>query len=137
MITGLQQRLLSSIDAFARTLRVHRRTVQRQWDAMHAEADASQLRVSSLDLLTGAVDSDDERATLSEEDLQAEEEAQIEAASAATLGPLADLSARELFAREQQLLDAMTTIAEATRGRADARVGHLLDSNRVSHRLWR
>ena len=108
LITGLQQRLLSSIEAFARTLRVHRRTVQRQWDAMQDDAEAAQLRASSLDLLTGAVDSDDERATLSEEDLQAEEEAQIEAASAATLGPLADPSAQALFAREQQLLDTMT-----------------------------
>jgi hypothetical protein len=126
LITGLQQRLLSSIDAFARTLRVHRRTVQRQWDALHAEADASRLRTSSLDLLTGAVDSDDERATLSEEELQAEEEAQIATASATTRGPLADQAARDLFAREQQLLDAMTTIAEATRGLPDARVEHLL-----------
>lgn len=33
LICGLQQRLLSSVDAFARTLRVHRRTVQRQWEA--------------------------------------------------------------------------------------------------------
>src|SRR6516225_9687595 len=33
LISGLQQRLLSSVEAFARTLRVHRRTVQRQWDA--------------------------------------------------------------------------------------------------------
>ena len=65
LITGLQQRLLSSIEAFARTLRVHRRTVQRQWEAMQAEADDSRLRASSLDLLAGAVDSDDERATLS------------------------------------------------------------------------
>ena len=54
LITGLQQRLLSSIEAFARTLRVHRRTVQRQWDAMQDEAEAAQLRASSLDLLTGA-----------------------------------------------------------------------------------
>ncbi|HEY7492328.1 MAG TPA: helicase-related protein, partial [Candidatus Tectomicrobia bacterium] len=127
LITGLQQRLLSSIEAFARTLRVHRRTVQRQWDARHTEVDESRLRVSSLDLLTGAVDSDDERATLSEEALQAEAEAQIEAASAATLGPLSDLAARELLAREQHLLDTMTEMAEATRGLADARVRQLLD----------
>src|SRR5882724_12777792 len=31
LITGLQQRLFSSIEAFAHTLTVHRRTVQRQW----------------------------------------------------------------------------------------------------------
>ena len=36
LITGLQQRLLSSIEAFARTLRVHRRTVEKHW---HEGAD--------------------------------------------------------------------------------------------------
>src|SRR5262249_40173481 len=32
LVTGLQQRLLSSIEAFSRTLRVHRKTVQRHWE---------------------------------------------------------------------------------------------------------
>ena len=31
LVVGLQQRLLSSIEAFARSLAVHRRTVERQW----------------------------------------------------------------------------------------------------------
>ena len=95
LITGLQQRLLSSIEAFARTLRVHRRTVQRQWDEAQAgEADAVPQPPRQLDLLAGAVGNDDDRATLSEEELQAEEEAQIEAASAATVGPMTDAAAR-------------------------------------------
>ena len=33
LISGLQQRLLSSVEAFARTLRVHRRTVERHWQS--------------------------------------------------------------------------------------------------------
>src|SRR6266481_5755670 len=41
LIIGLQQRFLSSIEAFARTLRVHRRTVQRQWEAAQAASEAS------------------------------------------------------------------------------------------------
>src|SRR6266851_4276163 len=41
LLIGLQQRLLSSIEAFARTLRVHRRTVQRQWEAAQAASEAS------------------------------------------------------------------------------------------------
>ena len=126
LIIGLQQRLLSSIEAFARTLRVHRRTVQRQWEAAQAASEAS-LRASTLDLLASPVGSDDERATLTEEELQAEEDAQVEAASAATLGPTSDPSAAALFAREQHLLDAMTAIAEAARGQPDARVRTLLD----------
>src|SRR5664279_223397 len=32
LVVGLQQRLLSSIEAFARSLKVHRTTVERQWE---------------------------------------------------------------------------------------------------------
>ena len=32
LVVGLQQRLLSSTEAFARSLKVHRQTVKRQWE---------------------------------------------------------------------------------------------------------
>ena len=38
LVVGLQQRLLSSIEAFARSLKVHRATVERQWQRGHAVA---------------------------------------------------------------------------------------------------
>jgi hypothetical protein len=119
--------LLSSVEAFARTLRVHRKTVQRQWETAQVDADQSKLRPGSLDLLTGAVGSDDDRATLTEDELAAEEDSQIDAATAATFGPISDSSARESFAREQKLLDQMTELAEAARGLADARVKKLVE----------
>ena len=87
LISGLQQRLLSSIEAFARTLRVHRRTVQRQWDEAQAGKTAAAPVPVQLDLVGGSIGNDDDRATLSEEELLAEEEAQVEAASAETAGP--------------------------------------------------
>lgn len=68
LICGLQQRLLSSIEAFARTLRVHRHTVQKQWDQAQAQAGAKRVRA---ELLAEAVGSGDERASLSEEELAA------------------------------------------------------------------
>ena len=37
LVVGLQQRLLSSIEAFARSLKVHRQTVERQWEKGKAE----------------------------------------------------------------------------------------------------
>ena len=127
LITGLQQRLLSSIEAFARTLKVHRNTVKRQWEKLQdqplTEGDAPQ----SFDLLTGSVDNDDDHATLEEEQLQAEEDAQFESVSAATMGPLEDLSAKELFAHEQKLLDEMTEVAEQARGKTDARTEKLIE----------
>jgi len=127
LISGLQQRLLSSVEAFARTLRVHRRTVLRQWEESQAGGRKVETRVAVSDLLGEGVGSDDDRAVLSEEELQAEEEAQVEAASRATAGPFASEAARNLFSREQSLLEEMARIADASRGLPDARVRCLVD----------
>ena len=127
LITGLQQRLLSSIEAFAKTLKVHRRTVQRQWEKMQEENAIETDDSGSTDLLTGSVDNDDDRATIDEDELQAETEAQFEAASVATLGPLQDQSAQEMFKHEQSLLDAMTEVAEDARGKTDHRTKRLIE----------
>ncbi len=127
LISGLQQRLLSSVEAFARTLRVHRRTVERQWEEFQAGQKAAPAPTAQLDLLGSGVGSDDDRADLSEEDLQEEEEAQISAASALTAGPMEDASAQQLFRREQKLLAEMSELADEGRGHPDARVRLLLE----------
>jgi superfamily II DNA or RNA helicase len=127
LICGLQQRLLSSVEAFARTLRVHRKTVRRQWDeGAQARATAAASAPPTLDLLTEPVGSDDERADLTEDELRAEEDAQVEAATDASAGSSADQPAAK-FAQEQALLDEMSEIAERARGRPDARVRWLVD----------
>jgi hypothetical protein len=122
LIGNLQQRLLSSIEAFAKTLRVHRRTVPRQWDAVQAERAAKQ----PFDLLTQPVGADDESATLPEAELSAEEDAQIEAATLASSAPVG-AAEETLFAEEQTLLDRMTALAEPARQQPDARVRRLVD----------
>ena len=127
LITGLQQRLLSSIEAFAKTLKRHRKTVKRQWEKIQKESVPEYEVPRTLDLITGSLDSDDDRATLEEEQLQAEEEAQMEAVSIATMGPVKDSTSQKLFAREQQLLDEMTEIAEQSRGVSDARTEKLIE----------
>jgi superfamily II DNA or RNA helicase len=114
LVSGLQQRLLSSVEAFARTLRVHRRTVER-----HRREAAAEARPGLFDLLRGGVGSDDDRAALDPADLAQEEDAQFEAATAATTGGL--------LAEEVALLDEMTRVAEEARGRPDARVQLFLD----------
>jgi ERCC4-related helicase len=123
LICGLQQRLLSSIEAFSRTLRVHRRTVEKHWEAaQQGQAAHGQTR---FDLLNKSVSADDERAQLTEEDLAREEEGEIEAASAVTVGTSRSEEARKLFQQEQTLLDQMTELAESSRAVADARVDRL------------
>ncbi|MFI5460731.1 MAG: DISARM system SNF2-like helicase DrmD [Isosphaerales bacterium] len=122
LISGLQQRLLSSVEAFARTLRVHRRTVERYAQAAK-EGRPKTGEVNTIPLLFAeGVDNDDDRATLSEEELQAEEDTQIEAATRETT-PAGAVG----FAREKHLLDEMTEVAESARGLPDARVRHLVD----------
>ena len=122
LISGLQQRLLSSVEAFARTLRVHRKTVERYWQAAKERPREPEDSNPTPLLFASGIDNDDDRATLSEEELQAEEETQIEAATQATTG-----GGTDGFARERQLLDEMTEVAESARGSPDARVRTLVD----------
>lgn len=126
LICGLQKRLLSSIEAFARTLRIHRRTVVRQWEESRTSDGKPKKRQAQLDLVSGSVGSDDDRAVLPEEELRAEEEAQFEAVSRDTAGPFTGDKAKKLFTQEQHLLDEMTEIAEAACFLPDARIRSLV-----------
>lgn len=126
LICGLQQRLLSSIEAFNRTLRVHRRTVQRQWEQQQpAIAGSTHTRLDPT-LISGNLSSDDDRATMSEKDLQAEEEAAVIAASLEASGKSSSSEAQHLYAQEQKLLDEMSELAEASRVLPDARLNQLI-----------
>ncbi|AFY62386.1 DISARM system SNF2-like helicase DrmD [Synechococcus sp. PCC 6312] len=107
VMTNLQKRLLSSIEAFARTLRVHRRAIERQ--AQHKVT-----RQGSLSLLLESPGCDDDRADLQEEEVTAEEDSQMEKATYA---------AGEAISREElELLEAMTQIAELNRRQPDSRI---------------
>lgn len=110
VLTTLQKRLLSSIEAFATTLDQHRRGLEKKVEA--TEAEVAQLS------LPGAPGPDDDRGELPEEEVAAEEAAGMETASRA--------GAKNLGAQELKLLDEMTTIANTSRGLADARVVRLL-----------
>ena len=124
MVIGLQQRLLSSTEAFARTLRVHRKTVQRQWDRAQERA-VSDRSVESLHDFVKAPNADDERAELTEEEAEALEEDQIEEIDAAS-HPSRQAEA-EAWKREQHLLDRMQEIAENTMHLPDAKTRWLID----------
>jgi superfamily II DNA or RNA helicase len=122
LVSHLQQRLLSSVEAFARTLAVHRRTMERIWAA---DAAASPPGQSSQhhDLLSQGLDRDDDRSQLSEKDQDELLAQEVEAATAATVGNTqgADVP------REKALLAEMEKVADQSRGLPDARVRYLLD----------
>ncbi len=125
LISGLQQRLLSSVEAFARTLKVHRRTMERLWATENSAAahKVSRARRHQTTLLSGDIGSDDDFSQLSEEELQALEDAEFEATTENTAGEGASAN----VATEKELLDRMDDIAERFRGLPDARVRYLID----------
>lgn len=115
VVISLQKRLLSSIEAFARTLAVHRRGME----ARAARADSPgprELDPQVLDLLEQSPGADDERAELSEEEVAREEDAQMEAATRQSAPDAAAL------APELALLDRMSAIAQKSRDAPDARL---------------
>lgn len=135
LITGLQQRLFSSTEAFAKTLAVHRKTVRKHWEQSVPLPPAP----VNLDLLADSVGADDERASFSEEALTAEADAQMEAASASTVGPTKGDSSKALFDREQELLDEMAELADQARFQADGRIKKLAEwirSNQLKGKAW-
>ncbi len=129
LVVGLQQRLLSSIEAFARSLKVHRATVEKQWEKGRAEAAAAEKAgEAQAELFVTAPGGDDERSEWTPEEREAEEAAQIEAATtAAESQSPRDSAAEALWRREQELLDQMQEIAEKTRHLPDAKVRRLVD----------
>jgi superfamily II DNA or RNA helicase len=129
LIVGLQQRLLSSIDAFARSLKVHRATVERQWQRVKDGAPVkSKAGAADLGLFAITADADDERGEWTPEELESDEAAQIEAITAEAEGEVSgDERAQLLWQHEQTLLDRMQDIAEGARHLPDAKVRRLVE----------
>jgi hypothetical protein len=131
LVVGLQQRLLSSTEAFARTLRVHRETVTRQWERATTTTTPAlprKLEDEETNLLITAPDADDERGSWSAEQLEDEELTEIRAVSAVAEAESArDAVASALWRHEQDLLDRMQEIAERTRHLPDAKTSRLIE----------
>lgn len=110
VVTALQKRLLSSIEAFACTFAVHRRAIDRK--PTHApDTDAP------TEFLSEGPGPDDDRAELPEDELQREEAAQLDLLT--TRAPAAT-------PEERALLAEMAKIAESARHAPDARVRRLV-----------
>lgn len=124
LISGLQQRLLSSVEAFARTLAVHRRTMERIWSADGiAIVTAVKLRAADANVLMDGFASDDDRSLLGEDEQQELLDESIVAATTATAG---DSSAADIV-REKELLAQMESVAGRGRSLPDARIRFLVN----------
>ncbi|WP_255003184.1 DISARM system SNF2-like helicase DrmD [Cyanobium sp. HWJ4-Hawea] len=114
VVTNLQKRLLSSIEAFHRTLGVHCDTLQRRdaGERLRTARDPAQLK-----LLQQAIDGDDERADADEDSVEREAEQEHRLALATT-----ELGAGP---EEWALLKDMQRISERARYGPDARIHYL------------
>ena len=123
---SLQKRLLSSVEAFALTLNVHRRSFEKRVTKASANPSRAAGSKEDLTLLLQPPNADDERANLPEEEVRAEEEAQMEAATQESLAS-DDQKDEALLQKERQLLEEMAQIANRQRGLADARIKWMVD----------
>jgi hypothetical protein len=123
-IIGLQKRLWSSLEAFARTLAVHQRTLERLRDDAPSTTTAHETKVDeyTLELLRQPPGSDDEEAEWGEDSTDALQDAAMERATAGAGGGPADLLEREV-----DLVRRMRAIADSHRHQPDARVVRLVD----------
>lgn len=132
---GLQQRLLSSIPAFVRTLKAHRKTLQRLLDGQQEQvidAAAQTFVDGSTTDITEDLGLEDEQA---EAALEVNEEV---AAEAAAVVGAADASTADLRA-ELAAVDDMLAVAEPAALKPDARVHWLMQwikGNLLSGRNW-
>jgi hypothetical protein len=120
---GLQQRLLSSIEAFARTLGVHQRTLRRLFEQGPPPPQRVPKRLANL--LSG-IGADDDAAGLGEAELQAEEDRVAEIATLAGAGGSGDDWQRQIES-DLAAVDEMRGIADTYRSEPDARVRRLID----------
>ncbi len=144
LVVGLQQRLLSSTEAFAFSLKNHRKTVvrQRQRELEQQTAAAAQAGAEEEAKLfasvseTGAGDDDEhDAAAWTASEAEKAEERQIAAISATIEAAVATDSTEttaqatneRLWQRELDLLDRMERIADRARGLPDAKMHHLVD----------
>ena len=131
LVVGLQQKLLSSIEAFAISLARHRVTVRKQWEqavAGEATATGPGSALASARLFASPPDADDERAEYTDDDSEAEEAAQIATLNATAESESAgDAQAEAIRRKEEALLDRMQEVASAARGLPDAKTRRLIE----------
>jgi hypothetical protein len=105
VITTLQKRLFSSIEAFNSTLRVHRKSMEKLAAEAEAEPEVSATLLTELN----APDSDDDRAERSEEEVTQGIEQAVALATDRSKG------SQQISADEIALLDRMAEIASQSR----------------------
>ena len=149
VIGGLQKRLLSSIEAFAKTLAVHRRSVVRMLEEAKEAEDVTEAVLADLGQITASLDFEggseggaegrddadpDDDAGGEQQDLtEAALDERMERATAASTDA-SQVQKREALEAELALVDEMRDIAEASRYVADPRVEKIVQW--IRENMW-
>lgn len=113
VFSGLQQRLLSSVAAFARTLEAHKRGMERK---AAAAGDIAARQFAGYSVIEGDAD----QSTTGDDDAQAEALAQEEERLAELASSVGDVEPDQLE-QEKSAVEAMLVLARRHAGRADER----------------
>lgn len=119
VLVGLQQRLLSSPEAFFKTLKVHKAAFEKN----NPNASSKTFNEENYEALNKGIDQDSDLAEMSEAELDGIESSMVEEL---THFSNEDTNA-EFLAREQKLLNEMIAIAEKNRYSTDGKMKHLLE----------
>ena len=133
VIGCLQKRLLSSIDAFSKTLSVHRKTVVRMISEEGSAEEISQDRMADFEQMTTGMDfdvveiednpeEDESQVDRTEQELYERMEKATEASSDAS-----QIGKKEALQSELALVDEMQEIAEASRFDPDPRIYKIIE----------
>ena len=133
VIGCLQKRLLSSIEAFSKTLSVHRKSVERMILEARSAEEISQARIVDLEQMTTGIDfesidieddpiEDETKKDRTEQELYE----RMEKATAASTDA-SQIGKQEALKREMALVDEMHELAEASRYDPDPRIGKIIE----------
>ena len=131
--SGLQQRLLSSVEAFWRTLLKHKQTTEQAQALLHAQLQAAKAELNEAALLAIGAGADSDAETDLEPEPNTETtpaDLQDTAAQRQTeLATLATIASTDQpqFAQELQRLNAMLSQAEMARHKPDEKIKKLLE----------
>lgn len=118
VLVGLQQRLLSSPEAFFKTLKVHKSAFEKKLP----KTSSKSFKEDDYSLVKQGIDQDSDLAEMSEDELDKVESSMIE--------ELTHFSNEEtnadFLSKEQELLNEMFSIAEKNRYKTDGKMTHLL-----------
>ena len=133
VIGVLQKRLLSSIEAFAKTLTVHRKSVERMIEEERKAEELSQARIADFEEMTTGIDPDSiEVEGDSIEDEEQPDQAEIELnermeKATAASSDASQIEKRQALQYELSLVDDMREIAEEGRYDPDPRIVKIID----------